>query len=176
MTSAGASAVAFSGSFVDMIMAAILSLLLAWVQLFLTARQRVVTNIFEIGTAGIIAFLARALGSTGYFCYGSLVSSAIILILPGWFICLGALELGSRNIVSGAIRSVWAIVYTLFLSFAISIGSEVYDSFGPAQPSASSTSTEGSALQTVVVQGSFSSNNTAFDNQFQNGGFGFAQV
>jgi uncharacterized membrane protein YjjP (DUF1212 family) len=63
----------------------------------------------------------RALGSTGYFCYGSLVSvspdvaigcsqltipifrqSAIILILPGWFICLGALELGSRNIVSGA--------------------------------------------------------------------------
>jgi hypothetical protein len=64
--------------------------------------------------------LQRALGSTGYFCYGSLVSvsllfyrlgssadslhlqSAIILILPGWFICLGALELGSRNIVSGA--------------------------------------------------------------------------
>lgn len=58
MTSAGASAVAFSGSFVDALMAAVLSLLLSWVQLFLTARQRVVTNIFEIGTAGVIAFLA----------------------------------------------------------------------------------------------------------------------
>lgn len=61
MTSAGASAVAFSGSFVDVLMSAVLSLLLAWVQLFLTARQRVVTNIFEIGTAGIIAFLAVSL-------------------------------------------------------------------------------------------------------------------
>jgi hypothetical protein len=66
-------------------------------------------------------------------------------------------------------RSVWAIVYTLFLSFAISIGAEVYDSFGPGQPSAEDTSTEGSALQTVVVEGSFSSNNTSFDNVFQNG-------
>lgn len=66
-------------------------------------------------------------------------------------------------------RSVWAIVYTLFLSFAISIGSEVYDSFGPSQPSAGETSTEGSSLQTVVVEGSFSSNNTSFDNVFQNG-------
>lgn len=63
----------------------------------------------------------------------------------------------------------WAIVYTLFLSFAISIGSEVYDSFGPSQPSAESTSTEGSSLQTVTVEGSFSSNNTSFDNVFQNG-------
>lgn len=60
-------------------------------------------------------------------------------------------------------------MYTLFLSFAISIGSEVYDSFGPSQPSAEDTSTQGSALETVTVQGSFSSNNTSFDNVFQNG-------
>ena len=49
---------AFSGSFVDVLMSAVLSLILSWVQLFLTARQRVVTNIFEIGTAGVISFLA----------------------------------------------------------------------------------------------------------------------
>lgn len=43
----------------------------------------------------------RGLGSTGYFCYQSLVSAAIVLILPGWHICLGALELGSKNILAG---------------------------------------------------------------------------
>lgn len=83
MTSAGASTVAFSGSFVDILMSAVLSLLLAWVQLFLTARQRVVTNIFEIGTAGIISFLA--VSAYGFFGDSCLFYESVLSVQPDTF-------------------------------------------------------------------------------------------
>lgn len=172
MSSACASAVAFSGSFVDMLMSAALGAVLAFVILFVMGRHRIVSNIFEIGTAGLIAFASRGLGATGYFCYSSIVSGSIVLLLPGWQICLGALELGSRNIVSGAIRIVWAIVYTLFLSFGIAIGSEIMDATGIKQPTAATTG--GNSVQTVTISGSFLSNNTMFDQTFRNGTFMFS--
>lgn len=172
ISSAGASAVAFSGSFVDMLMSAALGTLLAFVILFVMGRHRIVSNIFEIGTAGLIAFISRGLGATGYFCYSSIVSGSIVLLLPGWQICLGALELGSRNIVSGAIRIVWAIVYTLFLSFGIAIGAEIMDATGVKQTQAATTG--GNSVQTVTISGSFLSNDTAFDESFRNGTFMFS--
>jgi hypothetical protein len=164
--------------FVDVLMSAVLSLLLAWVQLFLTARQRVVTNIFEIGTAGIISFLAVSACPKGnWTCVCSFLQSALWAPLGTfatalWYRSRSQLQRAEADEPTGQdeddgglnqpsagadldSRSVWAIVYTLFLSFAISIGSEVYDSFGPSQPSASETSTDGSALDTVTVQGSF---------------------
>lgn len=102
MISATAAKVAFAGSFIDMLMAGVLGTFLAFVQLYISSTHRIVTNIFEIGTSGLISFVARGLGGSGYFCYDSVASASIVLILPGWQLCLGALELGSRNIVSGA--------------------------------------------------------------------------
>lgn len=173
MIAATGSAVAFSGSFVDMLMSAVLGTFLGFVMLFVVGKGKTATNIFEIGTAGFLAFVARGLGASGFFCYNSVVSASIVLILPGWPICLGALELGSRNIVSGAIRVVWAIIFTLFLSFTLSIGSEVFDATGISQPSFSTTNADGQGLTTTTITGSFSSNNTSFDNTFQNGTFTF---
>lgn len=66
------------------------------------------------------------LASTRYFCYTSLVSGGIVLILPGFIVLSGALELASRNITSGAVRMGYSVIYSLFLGFGISIGSELY--------------------------------------------------
>jgi uncharacterized membrane protein YjjP (DUF1212 family) len=58
MIAATGSAVAFSGSVVDMLMSAVLGSFLGFVMLYVVGRGRTATNIFEIGTAGLIAFLA----------------------------------------------------------------------------------------------------------------------
>lgn len=74
----------------------------------------------------IISFVAAGLSSTGYFCYAAIVSASIVLILPGWPTCVSALELQSRSIVSGSVRLVYAVVYSLFLGFGISLGANIW--------------------------------------------------
>ncbi|WVF68805.1 hypothetical protein IAT40_003577 [Kwoniella sp. CBS 6097] len=169
VASATSARVAFSGSFIDILLSGALGSLLAIVQFTIAEKNKLVANIFEIGMAGILSFAARGLGSTSYFCYQSLASAAIVLILPGWHVCMGALELGSKNIVAGAIRLVWAVVYTLFLSLGLGIGSEIWDAFGPSQPSENMSSTPSMA----TIEGSFTSNNTYWDQTFNNGTFTF---
>ncbi|WVR08358.1 hypothetical protein IAU60_005413 [Kwoniella sp. DSM 27419] len=164
VASATAARVAFAGSFIDILMSGALGSTLAIVQFTIAEKNRLVSNMFEIGMAGFISFASRGLGSSKYFCYQSLASAAIVLILPGWHVCMGALELGSKNIVAGAIRLVWAVVYTLFLSLGLGIGSEIWDAFGPAQPQETSSSVPSMA----TIEGSFVSNNTYWDQTFNN--------
>lgn len=47
-------------------------------------------------------------------------------MLTSPLIVLGALELQSRSIVAGAARLVWAIVFSLFLGFSLTIGTAIY--------------------------------------------------
>ncbi|KIR71707.1 hypothetical protein I310_04385 [Cryptococcus deuterogattii CA1014] len=152
IASAISSRVAFSGSFVDILMSGALGALFTIVQFTISKENRVLSNIFEIGMAGILSFVARGLGSSKYFCYESLASASIVLILPGWHICLGALELGSKNIIAGGIRLVWAVVYTLFLSLGLGIGSEIWDSFGPSQPGNHSDSSDANTTEVLCYR------------------------
>ncbi|WVQ74265.1 hypothetical protein IAR50_003862 [Cryptococcus sp. DSM 104548] len=144
--------VAFSGSFIDMLMAGVLGSIFTIVQFTVSRENRVFSNIFEIGMAGILSFAARGLGASQYFCYQSLASSAIVLILPGWHICLGALELGSKNIVAGGIRLVWAVVYTLFLSLGLGLGNQIWDAIGPAQPTYGNDSSSDAATSVTCYR------------------------
>jgi hypothetical protein len=49
----------------------------------------------------------------------------------------GALELASRNIISGSVRMCYALIYSLFLGFGLAIGAQIYEKmtgqtvFGP---------------------------------------------
>ncbi|KAI0308916.1 hypothetical protein OF83DRAFT_1180231 [Amylostereum chailletii] len=45
----------------------------------------------------------------------------------GFLVLCGSLELSSRNMVSGAVRLCYALVYSLFLGFGLAIGAEVYE-------------------------------------------------
>lgn len=75
---------AFNASFIDLLVAAPLGALLVATQCFIAARSDVLSSIFEIVIAAIISFVAAAVASTTRFCYASITSSAIVLILPGW--------------------------------------------------------------------------------------------
>ena len=53
----------------------------------------------------------------------------IALILPGHIILAAIHEIQNRQILSGAIKMIYAIIYTLFLGFGILIGTALYGSF-----------------------------------------------
>ncbi|CAK9784668.1 DUF1212-domain-containing protein [Cutaneotrichosporon oleaginosum] len=116
---------AFYGSFIDALMCAVLGGLLAVVQM-LAVMNDMFSNVFEIVIATLISFIAAVLSDTNKFCYTALVSGGVVLILPGFIVLTGALELASRNITAGSVRIGYAVIYSLFLGFGISMGGEIY--------------------------------------------------
>ncbi|MCJ1398134.1 hypothetical protein MMC11_001331 [Xylographa trunciseda] len=120
---------AFGARLVDMPMAFLLGCLLGYMKVILSPKSDLYSNIFEISAAVATSFFARALGSIrggDVFCFSALAQSAIALILPGYIVLCGALELQSRNIVAGSVRMVYALIYSLFLGFGITIGTAFY--------------------------------------------------
>lgn len=122
---------AFNARPVDMPVAFLLGCLLGVLQLILSPKSSLYSNVFEISAAVLTSFLARAFGSIRFqgeplFCFSALAQSAIALILPGYTVLCASLELQSRSIVAGSVRMVYAIIYSLFLGFGITIGTAVY--------------------------------------------------
>ena len=120
---------AFGARPIDLPVAFFLGCLLGILQHVLAPRSMLYSNIFEVSAAVLTSFLARAFGSIGnggVFCFSALTQSAIALILPGYVVLCGSLELQSRNIVAGSVRMVYAIIYSLFLGFGITIGTSFY--------------------------------------------------
>lgn len=108
----------------------LLGCLLGVLQLIVAPSSELYSNIFEISAAVLTSFLARAFGSirpsNPIFCFSALAQSSIALILPGYMVLCGSLELQSRSMVAGSVRMVYAIIYSLFLGFGITIGTAFY--------------------------------------------------
>ena len=123
---------AFGARPLDMPIAFFLGSLLGIMQLILAPRSELYYNVFEISAAVLTSFLARAFGSIRgpsgdtLFCFSALAQSAIALILPGYTILCGSLELQSRNMVAGSVRMIYAVIYSLFLGFGITIGTAIF--------------------------------------------------
>lgn len=122
---------AFRARPIDMPICFALGCLLGTLQLVLSPRSNVYQNVFEIAATILTSFLARAFGSITYngervFCFSALAQSSIALILPGYMVLCASLELQSRSIVAGSVRMVYAIIYSLFLGFGITIGTAIY--------------------------------------------------
>jgi uncharacterized membrane protein YjjP (DUF1212 family) len=123
---------AFGARPIDMPVAFVLGCVLGLLQLWVAPRSELYSNVFEITASIITSFAARGMGSIHYkdgttvFCFSALAQSSIALILPGYVILCGSLELQSRNIVAGSVRMVYAIIYALMLGFGITIGTAVY--------------------------------------------------
>ena len=81
---------------------------------------------FRITVATVFSFVAAALAAAPYFCYSAIASASVVLILPGFIVLCGSLELSSRNIVSGAVRVCFACIYSLFLGFGLAIGATAF--------------------------------------------------
>lgn len=120
---------AFGARLIDLPIAFLLGCIVGILQLLVAPRSDLYANVFEIGAAVVTSFLARAFGSINggnLFCFSALAQSSIALILPGYIVLCASLELQSRSIVAGSVRMVYAIIYSLFLGFGITIGTAIY--------------------------------------------------
>jgi uncharacterized membrane protein YjjP (DUF1212 family) len=123
---------AFGARPIDLPFCFLLGCIIGWLQLIVAPGNELISNVFEIGAAVITSFLARALGSIRdkngdeIFCFSAMAQSSIALILPGFMVLCASLELQSKHIVAGSVRMVYAIIYSLFLGFGITIGTVLY--------------------------------------------------
>ncbi|KAK3329945.1 hypothetical protein B0H66DRAFT_527312 [Apodospora peruviana] len=119
----------FEGRYIDMPICVILGCLVGYLQLFLAPSNELYANVFEITAAVITSFLARVFGSLHsgeLFCFSALAQASIALILPGYMVLSASLELQSHQMISGSVRMVYALIYSLFLGYGITIGSVIY--------------------------------------------------
>ncbi|KAH9843858.1 DUF1212-domain-containing protein [Rhodofomes roseus] len=120
---------AFGGSIIDMWIAGVTGVFLSVMQVQVAARSAMYAAVYEITVSMIVSFASRGLSairSSHLFCYTAISSSGIVGILPGYLILSSSLELASKNIVCGSVRMVYALIYTLFLGFALQIGSDLF--------------------------------------------------
>ncbi|TFK56557.1 hypothetical protein OE88DRAFT_1730037 [Heliocybe sulcata] len=124
---------AFGGSFVDMLVGGAASSILQFLGLQAAAKSAVYANVYEISVSILMSFIARGLStiSNEIFCFAPIASTGVASILPGFTVLISALELTSNNILCGSVRMVYAVIYTLFLGFGLTIGSELYLVFNP---------------------------------------------
>ncbi|KAI5271258.1 DUF1212-domain-containing protein [Aureobasidium subglaciale] len=119
---------AFDAGWMDLPICYALGCIVGYLQVA-SSRHDGIQNMFEVLATIIVSFLGRAIASISggrYFCFAALVQSSIALILPGYIVLRASLELQSRSIVSGSVRMVYAILYTLLLGFGITIGTVLY--------------------------------------------------
>ncbi|KAF2870018.1 hypothetical protein BDV95DRAFT_595591 [Massariosphaeria phaeospora] len=122
---------AFQARPIDLPICFMLGCFLGWLQLVITPKNELISNVFEIGAAIITSFTARGIGSIQFrgkelFCFSAIAQSSIALILPGFAVLSASLELQSKNIVAGSVRMVYAIIYSLFLGYGITIGTTLF--------------------------------------------------
>ena len=136
---------AFGARPIDMPIAFFLGCLLGWLQIIIAPKSDLYANIFEITAAVLTSFFARMFGSLRHgdlFCFAALAQSAICLILPGYVVLCGSLELQSKQLVAGSVRMVYAIIYSLFLGFGITVGTALYGGIDQDATSNTSCKTE----------------------------------
>ncbi|KAF4622432.1 hypothetical protein D9613_009458 [Agrocybe pediades] len=126
MCSAAICTISFGGSFLDAVISFPFGALLVVIQT-LGARNILYTYVFEVTVTTLFSFISAALATTHIICYPAVTSSSVVLILPGFLVLTGALELMSRNIIAGSVRLLFAMVYALFLGFGFTIGAEIFE-------------------------------------------------
>lgn len=119
----------FNGAWLDMIPSFCMGALIGFLECFVAPKNAIYSSVFEIGSAILLSFIGRAVGSIAngkYFCFSAVVLSGLCMLLPGYMILRGALEIQSKSIVSGVVGMFYAIIYSLFLGFGLMLGSALY--------------------------------------------------
>ncbi|KAJ5776798.1 hypothetical protein N7520_000044 [Penicillium odoratum] len=146
LASAFVGPVSYNAQPIDLPIIFVLGTLIGFSELVLVPRSELYGYVFEIFAAILASFLGRVFGSLQWgqgqgFCFSAISQASIVMILPGFTITSSALELQSRNMVSGAVRMVYGIVYTLFLSLGFLIGISIYGAIDETASSATTCST-----------------------------------
>lgn len=120
---------AFSGNWFDVPISFGIGLCVGYLQFFLLSISNLYSSVFEVTASIVVSFIARAIGSinnSNTFCFGAIAQGLLALILPGYIILCGSLELQSKNLVAGSVRMFYAVIYSLFLGFGITLGAALY--------------------------------------------------
>lgn len=110
---------AFSARWIDLPIAFVMGSILGLMQLVVAPSSELYNNVFEISAALIMAFLGRMFGSIRYngerlFCFSALAQCSIALILPGYMVLCGSLELQYVLCFSSRLHSWhWALEFFL---------------------------------------------------------------
>lgn len=132
---------AFEARPIDMPIIFFLGCLLGVMRYIIAPNSALYANVFEVFASVLTSFLSRAIGSIRrgmpdgtpnyIFCFSSMAQSSIALILPGFLVLCSSLELQSHQIIAGSIRMVYAIIYSLFLGYGITVGTTIYGLMDP---------------------------------------------
>ncbi|KAF9981435.1 hypothetical protein BGZ75_007288 [Mortierella antarctica] len=115
---------AFNGSWLDTLLAGLCGLLVGLLGL-VAAKFPVYGNVFEVTSSILVGFIAKAFGDR--VCFSAVALAGVVVLLPGLLLTQAIMELASRNIVSGAVRMFYALMYAFFLGFGLSLGAELWD-------------------------------------------------
>ncbi|KAB8346295.1 hypothetical protein FH972_023339 [Carpinus fangiana] len=155
LASASVAPFAFGAHWPDLGPAFLLGAILGFLRLVVAPASTLYSDVFEIVAVIITSFLARVFGSIHdgrIFCFSALAQSSIALILPGFHVLCAALELQSKSMVAGAVRMVYAIIFSLFLGFALTIGVAIYGFIDPdAVPADSCSATQIGPIDTYAI-------------------------
>lgn len=120
---------AFGGGWFDIPVTFGVGLCVGYLQFFVSSMSNLYSSVFEVTASIVVSFIARGIGSINdskTFCFSAIAQGSLALILPGYIILCGSLELQSRNIVAGSVRMFYAIIYSLFLGFGITLGAALF--------------------------------------------------
>ncbi|KAF0271364.1 hypothetical protein FOG51_03865 [Hanseniaspora uvarum] len=119
---------AFGGDWINIAISFCIGMGVGVLQNLIAPKSSLYSNVFEISASIVVSFCARALGSipNSNICFGALVQGSLALILPGYIILCGSLELQNKNLLAGSVRMIYAIIYSLFLSFGITLGAALF--------------------------------------------------
>lgn len=132
---------AFNARPIDMPIIFLNGLLVGAMQHIAAPRSVLYSNVFEVTSTVVTSFLARAFGSIPrvvtdgkrqyVFCFSAIAQASIALILPGFLVLCSSLELQSHQIIAGSIRMVYAIIFSLFIGYGITVGTTIYGLMDP---------------------------------------------
>ncbi|KAF9371886.1 hypothetical protein BGX21_004976, partial [Mortierella sp. AD011] len=126
-TAAFVAPLAFNGSWLDTLLAGLCGLLVGLLGV-VAAKLPVYGNVFEVTSSILVGFIAKAFGDR--VCFSAVSLAGVVVLLPGLLLTQSIMELASRNIVSGAVRMFYALMYAFFLGFGLTLGAEIWDYIG----------------------------------------------
>ncbi|KAI7863703.1 hypothetical protein BDF14DRAFT_1876182 [Spinellus fusiger] len=124
----------YGGRWKEAALSSALAMFFAIYELY-TGRFMSFQPIWEITVCIFIGFVSRAVWKYD-FCFTPIAFASFIVILPGYSMAVALTELVSRQVVSGVIRMVYAIIYCFLLGFGVEMGSQLYGTIEPESISA----------------------------------------
>ncbi|KAF8967194.1 hypothetical protein BGZ46_000235 [Entomortierella lignicola] len=123
-SSAFVAPLAFNGGGYDMLLAGFCGLMVGILGV-IAGKFPVYGNVFEMTASILVGFVAKSFGDR--VCFSAVALAGVVVLLPGLLLTQAIMELSSRNIVSGAVKMFYALMYAFFLGFGLTLGAEFWD-------------------------------------------------